>query len=465
MVFYVRSRVASYWRGRTLQTFDGAHWLTGDVVNPFERSTDNDRVWNNRDALFQNNPRLYEQTFLLQRDQPDSVFTGYGALRIIADEGSLDTFALRRGDSYQVISALPQHTPEVLGQDYAAGVSIQFKALPPNSEGLRTLAGQITLGSANDFEKAQRIVSYLDLNGRVEPGGLGNLTSMATLDEFLFEGKAGTVLDNATATVMLARASGLPARLAIGYLPGVRDRLSGAYVVRVGDAHAWAEVRFVDGGWVPFDSASTSDVDNPWHFGATVGDLFKGIVGKDPFGFKGSIGQDVFGAIGAVPSRVGIALSTGLSRPGLSRALMIAGPLGFLYLLVIRWLWRRGAGRRRTNEGLVSGYSKLSGEGRRELLNLYSKAEKLIQQKAGGRRMPWQTVEGYTRLAAQGNIEVQPHLSWFVQAVNQAAYSPDELPAGLVEETASRLKRLRAALKGSKRSGNALFGRHVWEPN
>ena len=62
-------------------------------------------------------------------------------------------------------------------------------------------------------------------------------------------------MDYATATVMLARASGLPSRLALGYLPGIREPLSGAYMVRESDAHAWAEVYFADQGWVPVDSA------------------------------------------------------------------------------------------------------------------------------------------------------------------------------------------------------------------
>ena len=48
---------------------------------------------------------------------------------------------------------------------------------------------------------------------------------------------------------MLARATGLPARLATGYLPGERDLLSGAYRVEREDVHAWAEILFWDHGW------------------------------------------------------------------------------------------------------------------------------------------------------------------------------------------------------------------------
>jgi transglutaminase-like putative cysteine protease len=62
-------------------------------------------------------------------------------------------------------------------------------------------------------------------------------------------------MDLATATVLLARGAGIAARLVTGYLPGQFDPLSGTYMVRESDRHAWAEVFFSNSGWVPFDSA------------------------------------------------------------------------------------------------------------------------------------------------------------------------------------------------------------------
>ena len=66
-------------------------------------------------------------------------------------------------------------------------------------------------------------------------------------------------MDFATATVMLARASGIPARLVTGYLPGRFDPLSGTYLVQASDQHAWAEIYLGGAGWVPFDSAPRQD--------------------------------------------------------------------------------------------------------------------------------------------------------------------------------------------------------------
>jgi hypothetical protein len=55
----------------------------------------------------------------------------------------------------------------------------------------------------------------------------------------------------ATAMVMVARASGIPARMAIGFLPGTLDK--GIYTVRAADAHAWPELYFEGAGWLRFE--------------------------------------------------------------------------------------------------------------------------------------------------------------------------------------------------------------------
>jgi hypothetical protein len=55
----------------------------------------------------------------------------------------------------------------------------------------------------------------------------------------------------ATSMVMLARASGIPARMAIGFLPGTLDK--GVFTVRAADAHAWPELYFEGAGWLRFE--------------------------------------------------------------------------------------------------------------------------------------------------------------------------------------------------------------------
>jgi hypothetical protein len=60
----------------------------------------------------------------------------------------------------------------------------------------------------------------------------------------------------ATGMVMLARASGIPARIAIGFLPGTLDK--GVYKVKAADAHAWPELYFEGVGWLRFEPTPPS---------------------------------------------------------------------------------------------------------------------------------------------------------------------------------------------------------------
>ncbi|MDP6550315.1 MAG: transglutaminaseTgpA domain-containing protein, partial [Dehalococcoidia bacterium] len=229
-VFFVRSKVSSYWQGRSLERFDGRTWRTDNVPSHLTPSTEKEGVWFNRDSLNRDNRILYYQTFYVRQDHPDAVFAGYRALRLSAEDGSLDEIGLHRGNSYRVLSAYPRHSPERLRWDSTWVASPHLVDLPPGSgPALRLLAAQITSEAGSDFDAIERIVGYLSQLASFDPARPGDLSTSLTLEEFLVEGKPGNAMDYATATVMPARASGLPSRLAVGYLPGIRDPLSGAY--------------------------------------------------------------------------------------------------------------------------------------------------------------------------------------------------------------------------------------------
>jgi len=73
------------------------------------------------------------------------------------------------------------------------------------------------------------------------------------LHNFLFVNRRGHCEYFATATVLLLRAAGIPARYAVGYVTDEFSRLEGNYVVRARDAHSWA-MAWVDGGWHVIDT-------------------------------------------------------------------------------------------------------------------------------------------------------------------------------------------------------------------
>ena len=79
------------------------------------------------------------------------------------------------------------------------------------------------------------------------------ILGLHSVDEFLFEVKAGFCEMYAASFVTLMRAAGVPARVVTGYLGGEINRLGDYMIVRQSDAHAWAEV-WLDGvGWRRID--------------------------------------------------------------------------------------------------------------------------------------------------------------------------------------------------------------------
>ncbi|WP_051377800.1 transglutaminaseTgpA domain-containing protein [Derxia gummosa] len=75
-----------------------------------------------------------------------------------------------------------------------------------------------------------------------------------SVDEFLFQTRAGFCEHYASAFTVLMRAAGIPARVVAGYQGGETNPVDGWVEVRQSDAHAWAEIWLgADAGWVRVD--------------------------------------------------------------------------------------------------------------------------------------------------------------------------------------------------------------------
>jgi hypothetical protein len=89
------------------------------------------------------------------------------------------------------------------------------------------------------------------------------------VDDFLFNSRVGWCEQIASSLVMMARAAGIPARLVTGFVPGSRDSLTGRFLVRERDAHAWAEIYFPGIGWQGFDPTSSVPLAGDAHAGGS----------------------------------------------------------------------------------------------------------------------------------------------------------------------------------------------------
>jgi transglutaminase-like putative cysteine protease len=165
---------------------------------------------------------------------------------------------LRPGDSYTVVGAVADVSADELraaGEVYPAWISKPDLQLPEElPQRVRELAGELTAGNDNPYDKAKAIEEYLrlipvDYQMRDMP------PARDAVDYFLFEAQKGYFDYHASAMVVLLRAAGVPARLAVGYLldPSAFDSQAGQYNIREAHAYAWPEVYFPGIGWVPFN--------------------------------------------------------------------------------------------------------------------------------------------------------------------------------------------------------------------
>jgi hypothetical protein len=77
------------------------------------------------------------------------------------------------------------------------------------------------------------------------------------LGNFLFVSKKGYCEYFASAMAVMLRTVGVPSRVATGFQSGYYNDVSGLYVIRASDAHAWVEAWMEDRGWVTFDPTPT----------------------------------------------------------------------------------------------------------------------------------------------------------------------------------------------------------------
>lgn len=80
-----------------------------------------------------------------------------------------------------------------------------------------------------------------------------NPRDLDPIDNFLFDEQRGHCEYFATAGALLARAIGIPARIAYGWAGGTYYESGNMFVFRAREAHAWTEVWIAGRGWVVFD--------------------------------------------------------------------------------------------------------------------------------------------------------------------------------------------------------------------
>jgi transglutaminase-like putative cysteine protease len=154
-------------------------------------------------------------------------------------------------------------TPPQITQSY---LSVNDGTTTPR---VRELAQQIAAGATNRFDKVRAFESWLGANTQYSLNAPLSPSGVDVVDDFLFHTRVGWCEQIASSLVMMARAAGIPARLVTGFVPGSRDSLTGRFLVRERDAHAWTEVYFPGIGWQGFDPTASVPLAGDAHAGGS----------------------------------------------------------------------------------------------------------------------------------------------------------------------------------------------------
>ncbi|MCC6560684.1 MAG: DUF3488 domain-containing transglutaminase family protein [Xanthomonadales bacterium] len=233
-----------YWRGPVLWSFDGQEWSRSDLFR-------GSRVG----ALSYPPDSVVDYEVLMEPSERNWWFPLDFALQTpegtrIGGDGQVTSFRPIIGPRKANFRSAWRYQLDVnpaLGQRWAA------LRLPEtgNARARALAAGWRSThnGNADAIIDAALQMFHRDFAYTLEPPPLG----VETVDDFLFNTKAGYCEYFASSFAFLMRAAGVPTRIVTGYQGGSYNASGDYWIVRNSDAHAWTEVWLTGRGWVRVD--------------------------------------------------------------------------------------------------------------------------------------------------------------------------------------------------------------------
>jgi transglutaminase-like putative cysteine protease len=404
-----QSSPTRYWRGTTYEIYTGQGWTTGPLesqnIGPFqslEAGSQSSTIPTHQatGSLVQEfvrarpeDIRIYAANRPVQLDQPvESWWRAYGDLAHLT--GKLERYTVVSHPPGPTINEL--RASSLITQNLKLGDAERYLNLPPNlPQRIQDLAHQVVGDAPTPYDKTRAIEAFL----RAYPYNLDlpdPPTDRDLVDYFLFDLQEGYCDYYASAMVVMARAVGVPARLASGYAQGAYNHELGRWVVTEKDGHSWVEVYFEGIGWVEFEpTAGLPALERP------------GGTGLAPVGLP------------PIPRR---AL---LSWRGIPWPLLVLAVVLLVLTAVLIWIWRPKKGAHMPATDLVRDrHARLLRWGKRlghpmqdgQTPNDYASALGAALRERG-QRPSWSQV----RKASEG---IQPDLEYLTASFVRAQYSP-----------------------------------------
>jgi transglutaminase-like putative cysteine protease len=391
VVMRVRAQRPSYWIGETFNTWDGQSWKVPSKNVPIALYSGSPfPVPPAVDAPVVSSPvgALSDlQTFYMAQSSPNLIFHADNAAEVwfparniylSGNDTIVSPIALGPGAIYTVRSSVSTATASqlqaVTGAPAATETPAQRKllaadlALPHPYNRVKALAEKITAHKTTTDAKVEALIAWIGAHTHYSTDIPPLPAGEDTVDEFLFGNRTGFCEQISTAMAVMLRSIGIPAREAVGYVPGSYNPITDLYEVEGKDAHAWVQVWFAHYGWQSFDPTAVVPLANPSPGATLFHDIGRG-----------------FGSLPLVP--LGIAVA-------------VAGAVA----LAVRWRRRRPAtwaiavARRMERAGARAGRPRRPGETMAE----YAAA---LDQMSGDPSGTWSALAWLVEASAYGHHE------------------------------------------------------------
>jgi transglutaminase-like putative cysteine protease len=252
----VKSPEPLFWRGGTLDHFDGVRWSST------VRTGEDDGEEVAADVPTRDEVQRVE----ILKAETSVLFGGYRISGVsvpyaqeLSDGSWTSPRPLTEDSSYQVLSQIPQPTTaqlEAAASNYPEAVREKFLQLPENRpEVLPKTAEKIKddYNPQTPYEAARAIERYLIRDGGFTYSLDANYNrGDKAIEKFLGEDRKGFCTQFATSMVLLTRELGVPSRLVYGATAG-KEVEPDQYLVTGSNMHTWVEVYFPEIGWYPFE--------------------------------------------------------------------------------------------------------------------------------------------------------------------------------------------------------------------
>lgn len=237
-----------YWRGVVLSSYDGQTWTPFKSWPLAERGVSIDV--DGPAIRYEVTLEPHGKNWVFALEMPE-------ALPVLPENKVVVTPELQVMSTQPITVRVRYDVVSHLGYALQAGERPpglqRWLRLPP-SYNPRTLQFAQHLRNENegDVQRVNAVLRHFreqEFRYTLEPPPLGR----DSIDDFLFETRAGFCEHYSSAFVVLMRAMGIPARVVTGYQGGELNPVDGYMAVRQSDAHAWAEVWLERRGWTRVD--------------------------------------------------------------------------------------------------------------------------------------------------------------------------------------------------------------------